>query len=238
MLRPTAEEILKRSIEATGNAMALAKVQTLVQKGTFKINGSTKKGSVLIQYKLAQNISKARITQVLPNGHVVQQIFDGEHLWYKTGKNPAQQATLVAQTEFRMQSLLDSSLRWKEFYDKIEIGGKETVLRHTTYALRMTTKTGEVVLRYIDAKTFLPLRIDYVAKTQLGPVATQTYISRYQKVGGIMVPFKTQTLTPSGDIVLVLTDVKANVPLDDNLFLPPSKSKKPAPTVKKPRSKP
>jgi Outer membrane lipoprotein-sorting protein len=228
MLRPTAEEILKRSIEATGNAAALAKVQTLVQKGTFKINGSTKTGSVLIQHKLTNKISKTCITQILPNGHVVRQVFDGTHLWFQTGKNPLTQATPIAQTEFQMHSLLDSSLRWKEFYDKVEIGGKETVLRHTTYALRMTTKAGEIVLRYIDAKTFLPLRIDYVAKTQLGPVSTQTYISRYQKIGGIMVPFKTQTITPSGDIVLVLTDVKANVPLDDSLFAPPNKSKKPA----------
>jgi hypothetical protein len=229
MLRLTAEEILKRSIEATGNAAALAKVQTLVQKGTFKINGSTKTGSVLIQYKNKGSISKARITQVLPNGHVVRQVFDGTNLWYHTGKKPLEQAIPVAQTEFRMHSLLDSPLRWKEFFTKVEIGGKETVLRHTTYALRMTTKTGEVVLRYIDAKTFLPLRVDYVAKTQLGPVATQTYISRYQKIGGIMIPFKTQTITPSGDIVLVLTDVKANVPLDDSLFLPPDKSKKAKP---------
>jgi hypothetical protein len=233
MLTLTAEEILKRSIEVTGNAAAFAKIQTLTQKGTFSINRSTKKGSVLIQYKATNNTNKARITQVLPNGHVVQQIYDGKHLWYHTGKKPLEVASPTAKIEFERHSLLDSTLRWKEFYTKVEIGGKETVLRHTTYALRMITKTGQIVLRYIDAKTFLPLRIDYIAQTQMGPVPTQTYLSNYKKVGGILIPFKTQTIVSGGDIVLVLSDVKINTPLADALFVQPSQYAKKAPLTKK-----
>ena len=216
-MRLTAEEILQRSIEVTGSPAAHAKIKTMVQKGTFALNGSTRKGSILAQFK---NPSKARITQLLPNGHVVTQLFDGKHLWDKTGKLPAKRASKRVAQQFQMHSLLDSPLHEKEFYVHINIGGKETVLRHTTYVIRMTTKEGDTVLRYIDAKTFLPLRIDYIAHTPFGDIPTQTYLSNYKNIGGIQVPFKTQTLLSQGSVVTVLKEVKVNVPLSDSLFSP------------------
>jgi hypothetical protein len=227
----TAEEILRRSIEVTGNAAAFAKVKTLVQKGEFTLNGSTRKGSILIQHKAP---NKIRVTQVMLNKHVVRQVFDGKSLWYHTGQVNEAKAKPIEQEEFLRTGLLDSTLRWRQFYTGVTLGGKETVLRHTCYGLRFTTKTGDTVIRYIDAKTFLPLRIDFIAHTAVGPVPTQTYLSNYKKVGSIYLPFKLQTITPSGDIVVVITQASVNVPLDDKLFVRPSlqPKSKPKPTPK------
>jgi hypothetical protein len=211
----TAEEILQRSIEVMGNQAAHAKIKTMLQQGTFSLNGSTRKGRILSQFK---SPNKARVVQFMPNGHVVKQVFDGQSLWEQAGNTPVQKASLYARDEFQMHSLLDSPLRWREFYTHVEIGGKETVLRHTTHTLRFTTKTGQKVLHYIDVKTFLLLRVDYRAHTKLGPILTQTYLSNYKNIGGIQVPFKVQTILPTGSVVTVLDKVVVNIPVVDAQF--------------------
>ena len=97
----------------------------------------------------------------------------------------------------------------------------------------LVDRSGAVILTdlrggEIAASTLL-LRMDVVIESAQATLPMQIYLSDYRPAGGIKVPFVTrQRLGGIAEIVMTITDIQTNVPVDDALFARPAAEPAPA----------
>ena len=105
----------------------------------------------------------------------------------------------------------------------LELTGKETIGPRTSYALRLTPKSGPPIRLYVDAESFLMLRTATTVNVpELGGDLDQVVdFSDYREVDGIPLPRSVRSTNPAQTITAVLTDVKHNVEIEDASFARP-----------------
>jgi hypothetical protein len=109
-------------------------------------------------------------------------------------------------------------------YEKIELLGLTEIDGKWAYALGFTPKSGDRQIRYYDCKSFLMVRMDLaqrIREQQEGPESAykvETYYSDYANSGGLNLPRKIRANASNGDLVLEISEVRTNVPVDDSVF--------------------
>ncbi len=90
--------------------------------------------------------------------------------------------------------------------------------------LVLQPKQGAPLCQYIDATTFLPIKV--VMTIGGGPdgadVEQTAEVSDFRDVDGIKVPFRLRTSSAVQTVTIVVTSVEHNVKVDDALFRKPA----------------
>jgi len=105
----------------------------------------------------------------------------------------------------------------------VELAGKEKAGDRDAYVLIIKPKTGPVVRQYIDAETYLPIKtVIKVMVPQLGAEVEQTTeTSDFKNVDGVKVPFQMKTTSSIQTVLVTVTQVEHNTPIDRSLFSKP-----------------
>ena len=222
----SAVQVLERYLAATGGRAAYARITSMVTKGTVESQAQGLRGTFAATIKAP---NKVLVVQTLPGIGESKQGFDGKIGWSQdpfTGLRTLGGPELIA---LKQASPLDIVANWRAQYKKIERIGTGKVGNRNAILIRLTPLVGNPATGYYDAQTFLLLRMDAVVQNPQGTFPMQAYFSDYRPSGGIKVPFVTrQRLGGILEIVLTITDIQHNVPVDDALFARPESPAAPA----------
>lgn len=216
----TAEEIMEKSIQATGGREAAAKVTSLVAKGTMDIVAMGGTASTEMYAKAPDK--RMSVTNVDGYGEV-RQGYDGKTAWSSEPQNGLVDVTGDNLAAMRRDSQFNGDLRWKDLYKQADVTGKEKVGNRDCWVVKMTPNEGKVVTRYYDAETFLLTRIVTTTDSPQGPAEVSVVFSDWRDLGnGIKAAHTvTMTLPGIGDLVTKYKEYQYNVEIDDAKFAKP-----------------
>ena len=110
---------------------------------------------------------------------------------------------------------------------KVELAGVEAVEGHDAYKLKLTAKNGTVQHIWIDAQSFLDVKVEGIPRKMDGRVRTVSIYQRdFRSVQGLMIPFVYETAVegfPQTHKMTIQT-VTVNRALDDSRFAKPQAS--------------
>jgi outer membrane lipoprotein-sorting protein len=107
---------------------------------------------------------------------------------------------------------------------KIELEGMEAVEGRDAYKLKLTAKAGNVQHVWVDAQSFLDVKVEGAPRRMDGRMHTVwTYQRDFRPVQGVMVPFVLETAVDGYPQThkMVIEKVVINPKLDDALFTKP-----------------
>jgi hypothetical protein len=256
----TAAEIVDKNVAARGGLEAWRAVQTMSLSGKLGAGGNrrsalpmpsrSKKGrmampparpaeEVQLPFVMLLKRSRKMRFELEFDGQTALQVFDGANGWKVRpflNRNVVEPYTADEMKVASVQADLDGPLvDYAAKGTRVELAGMEKVEDRDTYKLKLTTKTGESLHVWIDAKTFLetkiqgqPRRLDGVER----PV--EVYFRDYRAVGGLQIPYVLETKVlpapkPTGRLSdpfipvekIVIDKVVVNPQLDEGLFSKP-----------------
>lgn len=220
----TVDEVIEKHIEARGGYEAIKALESARFTGVANFGGA--EAPVRMEWERPR---KVRMEFELQGMKMVQ-AYDGEAGWAimpflgKLDPEPMAEDQLK---DIQQQADLDGELvDYKEKGHSIELLGLEDVDGTEAYHLKITRKDGDVSHSYLDSEYFLPFK-DVSKTTRQGiEVTINTIIGDYKEVAGVLIPHSFES-TPEGapaGQTITITQVEANIELDDSLFSMPEVS--------------
>jgi outer membrane lipoprotein-sorting protein len=212
-----ADELIAKSIEATGGLEKIQSIDSMKATGKFLAQGME------FPFTMTQKRpGKMRIDAEIMGATMVQ-CFAGEKGWTinpMTGSTAPQPMNEMEEMSFKLQADMDGILvDYAEKGYTVEYIGEEDVEGTPTHQLRVDTKSGIVIDMFLDTEYFLIIKSANKITHDEKEFETQTYMSDYQEVDGLILPFAVETR--SGDIVMnqiMMEKVEYNVEVEDSLF--------------------
>jgi Protein of unknown function (DUF620) len=227
---PKGEEIVDKSLAATGGKEAYEKCKNRVAKGSMELAGLGVKGNLTIY---AAGPNKTYVEVDLPGVGKIEEGCDGAVAW---SNNPATGPRLkegAEKTSALRQADFDGEVNWRKHYKKAECVGDADVEGKACYKLQMTTSDDQVKTHYYDKSSYLLLKATGTEMSPNGNLTVENLLSDYKKVDGLLIPFKTRQKVLTQEIVITLDKVEHNVKLPENRFDLPDEIKKLAEKEKK-----
>jgi len=214
----TADEIVKKNIEATGGIKNWQKVNTLKQTGSTQAQGM----NIDIVRTIVNNKSlRVDITFNGVNGYTIITQTEGWIFFPFQGQAAPQNMTPEQVRDAQDQLDARGELYdYKEKGIKVEYEGKDTIDGKNCYKLLLTEKGGKTETMYIDVVTnYLVHSINKITANGES-MEVPAVFSDYQKLPeGIVVPM---TVNSEGHEIK-FTSVEINKPVADSLFKPSMK---------------
>ena len=212
-----ADELIAKSIEASGGLDKLQAVESAKFTGKFLAQG--------MEFPFTMTQKRPGMMRIDANimGSTMVQCFAGDKGWTinpMTGSTAAQPMSEMEEMSFRLQADMDGILvdHAKKGYT-VEYIGEADVEGTPTYQLKVDTNTGIVLNMFLDTEYFLNIKTSSKMTLDESEFETQTYMSDFQEVDGLTLPFAIETR--SGDAVMnqiMMETAEYNVEVDDSLF--------------------
>jgi tetratricopeptide (TPR) repeat protein len=214
------DELLARYVEAMGGEKAIKAVTSRVIKGTVDVPGVSRGGSF---ETYLQGPNKAMsVVQAHPFG-TIKVGYNGRSAWSQTAlgvrpvKVPAELGSIQRDAD------LYAPLRLKNNYVKVTTPGMSEIGYRQVYVLDLQPAAGAVERVYLDAKTFLPVRVNTHRKigNVLEPV--EIYLDEWKAVDGVQYPFSFSQRFAKLTLSFTVKEITHDVALNASLFEPPTK---------------
>jgi len=211
---PTVADVLNKYVQAVGGATAVNAVTSRVVKGTLDVVGVSRGGKFEL-YTFAPHKSLA-IIQPAPT-ETIKTGYNGSIGWMQTaaGVRLLKGAELEAT---RNDADFYGILNPKNNYAKFTLVGKSKIGYREVYVIDMQPVSGAVDRLFIDAESYLPVRMNTVRTHKGASVPVEIYYDDWREVDGLKLPhvlthsFEKQTMT------LTVKEIKTNVPVDAKIF--------------------
>jgi hypothetical protein len=217
---PSADDILKKYVEAIGGQAAIDKLKTRTAKGTIvQANGNS------LQFELYQAASdKFYFLVTTPQGPF-ERGFNGQVAWEKTARG-VREVTGGELANFKAGNSLFSLINLKEQYARPPRVRRDKIGDRDVFVLDGTTTDGKRMRLYFDATTGLLLRRVTGTPSMIGVIPEQVDFEDYREIDGVKFPFTARASTIEvGNPVSTrtFTEIKVNAPVDDSKFnMPPA----------------
>lgn len=222
----TAAQIVENNVSAKGGLQAWRAVQTISFSGKMDAGGKAKAQLPFVLEK--KRPGKTRIELVFANDTSVQ-VYDGVKGWKlrpylgRRDVEPYSSEELKAAT---LESDLDGPLvDYAMKGNKVELEGVEKVEGKDAYKLKVTLKGGQVQHIWIDAETFLDVKMEGTPHRMDGKMRpVWIYLRDYRPVNGLMFPHVVETAVEGYKEThkMYVEEVVVNPKLEDTLFAKPS----------------
>jgi outer membrane lipoprotein-sorting protein len=223
--RLSAAQIAERNVAARGGLQAWHAVNTLVMSGQVEAGGT--KNSTLPFVITMKRPHKNRF-EVRFEGQTAFQVYDGAQGWKVRpflGRDEVDPYTPAEAKSAAASSELDGPLvDYAKKGTQIALQGVETVEGHRAYKLKLTMKDGSERRLWIDAASFLDLKIDGEPRKLDGKMQNVTIFFRnYKTDSGLKVPHVLETAVQGAKQThkMTIERVAVNPPVDDTLFAKP-----------------
>ena len=229
----TVDEILAKNFEAKGGVEKLKAVKVKRFSGKMTIGPGMEAPITMTQKR--PDMTRLDFTV---QGMTGSQAYDGTTGWLVMpflGKKEAEQMSADQLKEMKEQADFDGpTWDYKTKGHKVELLGKADVEGTPAYKLKLTTKDAAETIVYVDAETFLEVKMEGKRKMQGQEIEGETILGNYQEVGGLIFPFSIemkQKGAPAGQTITI-TKAELNPTLPDEMFKMPAKKAEAAPPAK------
>ncbi|PYT73703.1 MAG: outer membrane lipoprotein-sorting protein [Acidobacteria bacterium] len=221
----SAGEIVDRNVSARGGLQAWRAVQTISYSGKMDAGG---KQNVQLQFVLEmKRPRKMRVEIEFANDKAVQ-VFDGTNGWKLRpflNRRDVERYTPEEMKAASMDSELDGPLVDHTVKGiQVDVEGVEKLEGHDAYKLKLTMEDGQVRHIWVDAQTFLEVKIEGVPHRMDGKMRmVEIYYRDYKSVNGLMIPRVVETAVQGvkQSHKMTIESVMLNPKLDDALFTAP-----------------
>ena len=221
----TAAQIVERNISARGGLQAWRGVKTLSMSGKLDAGGKQK---VQLPFVLEMERSRKTRLELQFNGQTAVQVYDGTNGWKLRpflNRRDVEPYTPEELKAASMQADIDGPLvDYVSKGTKVQLEGLQSVEGHDAFNLKLTLKTGQVQHIWVDAQTFLDVKIEGTPRRLDGrfhPVAT--YMRDYRSVNGLLIPYVNETAVEGVRQTekILVEKVVVNPKLEDSHFSKP-----------------
>jgi outer membrane lipoprotein-sorting protein len=215
---PTVDEILERNIKAIGGEEAIRKITSRSSKGSFDLEAMNISGTFEM---VAKAPNRTATTIELPGMGKMSNVFDGTKAYSADPMNGVREPSGTELEPLKRAADFYSSLNYKKNYTKIELKGVEKVGSTDAYVLVATPPLGDPDKLFFDAKTYMLLKSEAERDTPQGKMLAEQFFENYKTLDGVNVATTLRTVTPAFIVVIKLSEIKHNVPVDDAKFAKP-----------------
>lgn len=209
----TVDEVIANHVAATGGADNWKKVQSM------KITGHVEVQGIEISFSQQAVNGKGMRIDAEFQGMQIIEIITPTKSW---SQNPfGGKTSLEPNSDDEHKQRVDQLdiqnefVDWKEKGSSVELLGKDEEDGNEYFKVRLTTKTGNTTVYFIDTKTYLIYKSKRTSKMQGQEVELETKLFDYKQLPiGIKVPHKTDQMGQ----VLVFEKIEVNTPLAESLF--------------------
>lgn len=197
-----------------------------------KLDQAAKKKSIKITAKMSMMGMEIPMEIWLKNPNKIKQVmdmggqkminvYDGEKGYTVNPMTGSTQPVEMAPEEVKQllrgnyfENMLDKFLK----NGQLEVAGEEAVNGKTAIKVKATIEPGTVMYLYIDKASWLLVK-QTMDITQGGmPATVQTYPSDYKEINGLIMPMKTTTSVSGMEMVMNITNVEIDIPMEDSIF--------------------
>jgi CubicO group peptidase (beta-lactamase class C family) len=220
----TVDELMAKTIEALGGEANWRKFNTREIKFEIDFENQGVKGfGTTVQKAPNWFATETTMTALGKPIATAFEYFDGSEGGQILSFMPEEKLTGQRLEDVKLENDFYGLLNWKTGLKSAEVTGVDKVNGEDVYVVTFRPEKASEYSYYISQKTFLPLRRTgvVVSSTSNIKLPVSTTMSDFRKVDGVMMAFKTVSISPSmGDIVTVVKEVRNNAPIDDAKFKP------------------
>jgi outer membrane lipoprotein-sorting protein len=233
----TAEEVVKKALDARGGAVKIKAVRSERVAGRITF-GPGQEGTFIVELK-RPNKMRAEINV---EGQKIIRVYDGKSAGWLI--NPFDENKGVQPMPVEdLKNITDESdfdgplVDYQAKGNQIELIGKETLDDKPVFRLKLTNKNGDVRFYLFDAATFSLRKWEGTHKTGDTEMPWESFFSEYREVRGLKYAFRIDQGSPGTDIkqTLIAEKIEIDPPLDDSRFGKPTS---PVPVGDPPSSSP
>jgi len=214
---PSVDDVLARYVEALGGAAALKKITSHVVTGTVDIAGVSRGGRFETH---AQAPDKGlTVIQAHPVG-TIQFGYNGKSGWHTNGKT----LTWLKGVDLAIvqrESDYFAPLRIKNNFPKISLPGMSKIGYRDVYVLDLQPAAGPLERLYLDAQTYLLVRVNTTRTIGRSSEAVEVYFDDWREIGGVKYPFSISQSSASLKLAFTVKEIRQNVAIDAKVFQPP-----------------
>jgi len=221
----TVDEVIAKNVEARGGLDKLRAIKTL--RMTSRISEEDLRATFVQENKRDGKIRRDFSIQ----GMTRVQAYDGRTAWrinpFGGRKDPELISAEDSKTLVDAADLEGPLVDYKQKGHTAELLGHDSVEGTDCYKIKLTLKTGDVRLYYLDADSFLEIKYESQVKVRGAVQYTETLLGDYEQVGGVYFPFAIESGPVDSEerTRFTVEKIELNVTLDDSVFsLPPAKS--------------
>lgn len=212
---PKAEEIIEKYIEATGGRAAYEKIKNRVTRATIEIPAQGLKGNITLT-EGPPNLQ--RVVMNIEGIGKIENGFDGQVAYETSQMRGPRLMEGDEKAAAARQSVFNLALHLKDVYPSIKVIGEEVLDKRPTWKLELTPKDGKPEYWYFDKETGLHMRMDMKAMTQMGELDSQSMMSEYRRVDGLMLPHQTNQKISTLEQIIRVESVAHNTELPKDAF--------------------
>jgi hypothetical protein len=244
--RLSAAAIVERNIAARGGLGAWRAVQTLAWSGALDAGGNNQRplkvpgvpaqpaapanaAPVQLPFVLQMKRPRMQRLEIQFNGQTAVQVYDGKQGWKVRPFLSRSDVELFTSDELEMAAMqadLDGALvDYAAKGTKVEVDGIEQVEGRDAYRLKLTFRNNHVVHDWVDAQTFLELKIEGTPRRLDGKLhAVAIYLRDYRAEHGLQIPHVLETSVQgiARTEKIRIEKVVVNPPIDQARFTKPS----------------
>jgi outer membrane lipoprotein-sorting protein len=226
----TAEEIVKKALDARGGVDKLKAVQSERITGRISFSRDVN-GSFVVELKRPLKMH----VEIIIDEQKVIRVYDGKSSGWMinpfAGTKDVQPLSSEDLKNISEESDFDGPLMdYKAKGNQIELAGKENLDDKPVYRLKLTNKNGDIRFYFFDATSFLLLKWEGIHKTGDQELPWESFFSDFHEVQGLKYPFRIEQGSPGTDIKQTLTTekIEINPQIDDSHFAKPQSAVPPA----------
>jgi hypothetical protein len=233
-LAQTIDEIIAKNAQARGGIEKLRAMKSL--RITARLSQGSFRATFMQENKRSDKVREETIIQ----GMAQVQAYDGKSAWQINPFGGRKDPELMSQDDTRAL-ILDADpdgllIDYREKGHKAELVGRDPVEGTDCYKIKLTLKDGDVRYYYLDADSYLEIKIETQSTVRGAVQFTDTMLGDYEQVDGIYFPFSIEQAETGTDewLRLIVEKIEVNPPLDDSVFSRPvaKTDSKSAPTSK------
>jgi hypothetical protein len=225
----TADEVIERYLTAIGGRAALGKLKSRSMIGTITLStpGGDVSGPVEIfnqEPNKSRTLIKLDLSSLGAGQMIFDQRFDGTSGYVLDSLQGNRDIAGNQLENMKNSSFPNPLLNYKEMGATVELGAKEKVGEREAYLLIVKPKSGSVARQYIDAESYLPIRLVMkVDIPQIGEVEQTTEFLDHRDVDGVKIPFQIKSASAVQTSIIIITKVEHNTKIDEALFSKPTR---------------
>ena len=217
----TVDEVITKNIQAHGGLEKIRAMNTLRNSG--KINFGSIRATLLQENKRPDRVRE----EVGIQGLAQVQAYDGKVSWQVSPFEGRKDPQLMT-AEDAKSLLVDADLEgplvdYQAKGHKAELMGHDAVEGTDCFKVRLAMKNGDVRYYYLDADSFLELKLEIQSTVRGTLQENESYFGDYEQVAGVFFPFAIeQAQKGSSQRQKISVDkIEVNAPIDDSRFVMP-----------------
>ncbi len=229
----TVDEVIAKNIQAHGGAEKLKSVRSL--RTTAKYSQGSFRADFRQENKRADKVREEFIIQ----GLAQVQAYDGKTGWQISPFGGRKDPELLSRDDLKslvVDADIDGPLvDYKEKGHKAELVGHDSMEGTDCYKVKLSMKNGDVRYYYLDADSYLELKLEIQTTIRGALQENELYYGDYEQVNGIYYPFAVEQAQKgsASRAQITVSKIEQNIPLEDAHFsMPVSKPEMKAPAGK------